>query len=292
VLDKEVMFHVATSIRASRATLRSRPTAGIRRFVITAAISGLATVLILGCGKSDAEPVPAPASPEATPGSTTTVSESPTCDEVEGGKSELPATYRTKGKELVGDVDGDGREDQVSLRVNERRPAHCRYLLVVEISAGTAIIAPVAPLSWPGTDPDLLLLAEVDGRSGVEPVIALSPAAVYRPGAVFTMRDGELRRMRLIGIAAGDLFPFYDEFPAGVDCAPEPGAIVVTFGHLADRGEDDRHWDITRSVYRAAGSRFEPVRDEEFRVEVGPEAERRWPEIRGDPFLSCADRVD
>jgi len=197
-----------------------------------------------------------------------------------------------KGKELVGDVDGDDREDRASLRADEARPAPCRSVLVVESAAGDASVAPVTPLPWPGTDPDLLLLAEIDGRSGVEPVIALSPAAVYQPGAVFTMGDGRLTRMRLLGTDADDLFPFYDEFPAGVDCAPEPGAIVVTFGHLADRGEDDRHWDITRSVYRAAGSRFEPVRDEEFRVEVGPEAEQRWPEIRGDPFLSCADRVD
>ena len=83
------------------------------------------------------------------------------------------------------------------MRVDKKRPARCRYVLVVRMRAGTAVSARVKPLPWPGTDPRLLLLAEIDGRAGVEPVVALSPAAVYRPGAVFTVRHGELARMRL-----------------------------------------------------------------------------------------------
>ena len=263
------------------------PTATLRFSVMTA-VGCLATVLVLGCGRSDqAAPDPAAVTPP-----TTTVSEAPTCDEIVSGSSDLPATYRVKGKELVGDVDGDGRDDRVSLREDEERPRRCGSVLVVESAAGHASVAPVAPLPWPGTDPDLLLLAEIDGRSGVEPVIALSPAAVYQPGAVFTMGDGRLTRMRLLGTDADDLFPFYDEFPAGVDCAAEPGTLVVTFGDLAGGGMDDRHWEITRTLFRAAGSAFERVRDRELLVEVGPEAGRRWPEVRGDPFRTCGSRVD
>ena len=97
--------------------------------------------------------------------------------------------------------------------------------------------------------------------------------------------------MRLAGGETPTLFPFYDEFPAGVDCAREPGTIVVTLGDLAEGGTDDSHWDVARSVWRADEIRFEPVRVERFRVEVGPEAERRWPEVRGNPFLSCAGRI-
>lgn len=264
------------------------PTTATLRFIVTAAVGCLVTVLVLGCGRSDeAAPDPAPAAPPST-----TMSEEPTCDEVVSGSSDLPATYRAKGKELVGDVDGDGREDRVSLRADEARPAPCRSVLVVESAAGDASVAPVTPLQWPGTDPTLVLLAEIDGRSGVESVVALSPAAVYQPGAVFTMGDGELTRMRLLGTDADDLFPFYDEFPAGVDCAAEPGAIVVTSGDLANEGKDDRHWEITRTVFRAAGSGFERVRDRELLVEVGSEAGQRWPEVRGDPFRSCVARVD
>jgi hypothetical protein len=285
----------AASVREGRSSVRSRPTTAIRQFIVAAAAGSVVTALMIGCGSSDtAVPAPLSGSSEATTEPTTgTTSSTDTCSVAEGGESDLPASYRIKGKELVGDVDGDGKEDRVSVWADEPRPESCRYLLVVESSGGTTIVAPVAPLSWPGTDPELRLLAEVDGRAGLEPVVALSPEAVYRPGAVFTMREGELRRMRLIGIEPpipDDLFPFDDEFPAGVDCTAEPGSIVVTFGELAEKG--DRHWDIVRSFYRAAGTEFEPVRAEEFRVEVGPGAAERWPELRGDPFISCAPRVD
>jgi hypothetical protein len=192
---------------------------------------------------------------------------------------------------LTGDVDADGSPDRVTLRVDRTRPRRCRHLLVVETGAGAVVTAPVRPLPWPGTDPRLLLLAEIGGTAGTEPVVALtSRAAVYRPGAVFTMRDGRLARMRLESARPAGLFPFYDEFPSGVDCTGRPGRIVVTRGTLAE--EDDSHFDLRRSLYRAQGTRFERVWTRRFRVESGgQEAERRWPELRGDPFLSCAGRV-
>jgi hypothetical protein len=205
------------------------------------------------------------------------------------GGPDPAAGYRTTGAALAGDADGDGRRDRVTLRVDARRPPRCRHLLVVETGTGAVTVAPVRPLPWPGTDPRLRLLAEIDGRPGLEPVVALtSRAAVYRPGAVFTMRDGAPVRMGLAGRRPAGLFPFSDEFPSGVDCAGRRGRIVVTFGTLA---RDDRYFDLRRSVYRAAGTRFERVRTRRFRVSAGPEAKRRWPELRGDPFRTCAGRV-
>lgn len=262
----------------------------VRSIIITAAVVGVMTGLFVGCESSEkAAPASEATSSEVT-SVPTTVAATPTCSEAVDGESDLPATYRTKGKELVGDVDGDDREDRVTLRTDKARPGACRYVLVAEIRDEIAV-APLAPLDWPGTNPQLVLLAEVDGRSGLEPVVALSPVNVYEPGAVFTMREGKLERMRLAGRDHGDLFPLDDEFPAGVDCAGEPGAIVVTFGGLADGGRDDSHWDIKRSFFRAAGLRFEPVREEGFRVEVGPETPPQWPELAGHPFVSCPDRV-
>jgi hypothetical protein len=248
-------------------------------------IGGFLAVAVLGCEHSDTEePVATRTSPKAA------LPEVATCEGVEGRGSDPPASYRTKGKELVGDVDADGAGDRVTLRVDERRPARCRHLLVTELTAAGTAVATVPPLPWPGTDPQLLLLVEIDGRPGLEPVITLSPKAVYRPGAVFTLRDRTLSRMRVEGLPVAELIPFYDEFPAGVDCGEQPGAIVVTQGLIADEG--DGRWDITRSFYRAAGVRFDLVREERFHVEVGPEARRRWPEVRGDPFLTCPNRVD
>lgn len=178
--------------------------------------------------------------------------------------------------ELVGDVDGDGGDDRVEL---------CGRELVVE-GIGSAAIE---PLEWPGTSPRLLLLAEVDGRPGLETVVEMSPANVYEPGAVFTVRDDELVRMRFEGGGVPDLVPLDDEFPAGVDCAGRPGRIVVTSGDLA-RGTD-RFWRISRFVLQASRTRFELVRRTWFRVRVGPEAERRWPELGGHPFRSCPATV-
>jgi hypothetical protein len=191
-------------------------------------------------------------------------SPAPRCDgDLEG--------YRVKGKALHGDVDGDGREDRVTLRVDRRRPRACRHVVVVK-----RISAPVRPLPWPGTAPRLLLLAEIDGRAGVEPVITLSPANVYRPGAVFASRRGGLVRLRL---GHGNLFALDDEFPASSDCTGE-GEIEVITSQVA---EDDSFWDVTRSAYRARGRRFRRLSTERFRAPVGSE-------VTGESFRSCQAR--
>jgi hypothetical protein len=116
-----------------------------------------------------------------------------------------------------------------------------------------------------------VLLAELDGRAGVEPVVTLSPAAVYRPGAVFTVRNGRLVRMRPA------LLPLADEFPASVDCTDTPGTIVVTVSQPA---QPDSHWKVTRITYRAAGRRFERVEAVRFKARVGTEVVDR-------SFRSC-----
>jgi hypothetical protein len=193
----------------------------------------------------------------------------PRCDGDLGG-------YRVKGKALHGDVDGDGRADRVTLRVDRRRPRACRHVLVVK-TGSDRIAAPVRPLPWPGTAPRLLLLAEIDGRAGVEPVVTLSPAAVYRPGAVFAARRARLVRLRL---GRGNLFPLDDEFPAGTDCTGERGRIEVITSEVA---EDDSYWDVKRSLYRARGRRFRRLSSERFRVPVGTE-------VTGEAFRSCQAR--
>ncbi len=202
---------------------------------------------LVGCGGSGTS-APAPAA-AAKPG----------CDGSADG-------YRVRGRVLRGDVDGDGAADRVSLRVDRRRPPRCRYLLAVDDAT-----APVRPFPWPGTDPRLLLLAEIDGRAGLEPVVTLSPAAVYRPGAVFTIRNGRLVRMRPA------LMPLADEFPASVDCTQTPGTIVVTVSQPA---QPDSHWKVTRTTYRAAGRRFVRVEAMRFKARVGTE-------VVGRSFRSC-----
>jgi hypothetical protein len=223
----------------------------------SAAAAVLVAVVLAGCGDSGTTAAPLAAAPS--------------CDGSLDG-------YRVKGRALRGDVEGDGTADRVTVRVDWKRPRACRHVLVAELG-DRSLAAPVEPLPWFGTNPRLLLLAEIDGHDGLETVVSMSPAAVYRPGAVFTVRGGRLVRMRLQGARPADLFPLDDEFPTGVDCAREPGTIVVTVGEVAD---PDSYYDIERSVYEAAGVRFKRLRTERFRVEVGSEE-------RVAPFRRCPD---
>ena len=179
--------------------------------------------------------------------------------------------YRVKGKALHGDVDGDGRGDRVTLRVDRRRSRACRYIVVAK-----KVATPVEPLPWPGTRPRLLLLAEIDGRAGVEAVVTLSPANVYRPGAVYAFRRGSLMRLRL---GRGNLFPLDDEFPTETDCSGD-GEIEVITSQVA---KDDSFWDVTRTRYRARGMRFRRLSSERFRAPVGSE-------VAGKSFRSCQAR--
>ena len=219
--------------------------------------------------------------------------ETATCVGIDEGAG-LPNDFRPTGKVLVGDVDGDQRPDRVTLRISPHRPERCRRAVVVELEVGESLSARLEPLEWPSSDPKLLLLANVDGHPGSEPVVALSPGAVYRPGAVFTISDGVLVRMRLRGKASGtsaDLFPFYDEFPTGVDCTQRPGEIALIVSEFAPEG-DDSVFAITRSFYRSEGTAFRRVNREEFVIDCcNGEARKRWPETANDPFRSCGGRV-
>jgi hypothetical protein len=187
------------------------------------------------------------------------------------------AGYRVKGKAISGDVDGDGRSDRVTLRVDRRRPRACRHVVVVK-SGSERLVAPVKPLPWFGTAPRLLLLAEIDRRAGVEPVVTLSPANVYRPGAVFAVRGGKLVRLRL---GRSNRFPLDDEFPTSTDCTSEPGRIEVITSQVA---EDDSYWDVKRSLYEARGRRFRRISTERFQASVGSE-------VVGESFRSCRRRT-
>jgi hypothetical protein len=192
---------------------------------------------------------------------------------------------------IRGDVTGDGRDDRASILGNEDAPPRCRYFVAVE-NEGGMIVAPITPMEWRPDVPSLLMGAEIDGQAGLELVVDFGgPMHPLRTGQVFSFDDGALVQMRTERSEVGFLmlFPLGGEFAAGVDCAGEPGTIVVTLGGLADGGNDDRHYDITRTFYRAEGAVFEETREEPYTVEVGTQDER-WPELADDPFRMCPRR--
>jgi hypothetical protein len=258
-----------------------------RRRRVSAGIVGVSVpALVLGVGWLTLGPSPGagPAEGASTPGPSRSVVADPCAWLQTGGP--VPDGYVPGTRNLEAQLDRDGAIDTAEVLTDAGRPEGCRFVLRAGMGAGSELVAVIDPLDWPGTAPEVLMAAELDGRPGSEVVVDLSPAAVYRPGAVFTVRDGALVRMELDGVRPADLFPLDDEFPAGVDCTSDAGTIVVTSGTFAEGGTDDGRWEITRTKYRAADTMFEPVGTERFVVDVGSEAER-WPELSGEPFRGC-----
>ena len=202
-----------------------------------------------------------------------------------------PGDFHPVGKELRGDVDGDGRRDRVRQYVSPDRPKRCSRLVGVETASGDVMTARIKPVGWPSSDPKLRMLAAIDGRRGLEIVVSLSPApAVYRPGSVYTVvrKDLALMRVRRERQQIAHLLPFYDEFPAGVDCADDSGEIVETWSIFAPGG-DDSVYRVIRTVYRAQGELFVPVTKESQLVDCCDDTvAERWPETRDRPFRTCA----
>jgi TolB protein len=232
---------------------------------------------------------PAPPHSDASPAPD---SPSPECPELEEGSMDLPESYQPLGTWSEADVFGDGRPHRARLFGDQDRPPRCRYFLVVEHVGGAVFIAPITLFDWLMDVPSPLMSAEIDGEPGLELVVDFGgPMHPHRTGQVFTFKDGSLVQMRLEpsrGVPPM-LFPLHGEFPGSVDCAGDPGTIVVTLGSLAEGGADDRHFDITRSFYRAEGTLFIETRQRSYTVEVGTEQER-WPELADDPFRSCPSR--
>jgi hypothetical protein len=263
----------------------------------------VATMVTAACGgQTTATPA---AQTTASPAAQTTEtragrSPSPTAPSIDGGcpapdeePEGLPASYRPVGDSLEGDLRGDGRSTRAMILGDEERPLRCRYFLAVGYPEGTASYAPIeAAKSLPYDIPSLLMAVEIDGQPGLEVVVDLGgPMHPHRTGQVFTFEGPALVATRiepaqLEGIPP-ILFPLGGEFAAGVDCAAEPGAIVLTVGGLAEGGTDDSHYDVTRTFYRAEGGRFVETRRETHTIEVGTERER-WPELADDPFRSCS----
>jgi hypothetical protein len=211
----------------------------------------------------------------------------------------LPESYRSVGDSIEADLRGDGRSTRAVILGDEERPSRCRYILAVEEPEDADSYAPIEGFSIRVRDlpdvPALMMAVEIDGEPGLEVLVDFGgPMHPHRAGQIFTFDGGSLVAMRTEqprfegGIRI--FFPLGGEFSAGVDCAGESGAIVVTEGGLAEGGTDDSHYDVTRTFYRASGAVFIEIDRKTYTIEVGSE-EQRWPEVADDPFRSCPGRV-
>ncbi len=246
---------------------------------------------VLALGRVFRPPATPRNQPQVGPGVTTSPSPAePACPD---GPGDVPQGFRPTGSTGGGNIFGDGRPARARIFSDPAQPLRCRYLLVVDHPGGVGYLAPIRTFEWLPDEPTILTSAEIDGQPGVEVVLDIGgPGHPHRSGQVFTYEpggpggEGRVAPMELspsVG-APAVLFPLGGEFAAGVDCVPEPGAIVVTVGGLTPGG--DTHFDITRTTYRADGATFIEVTSESFTVPVGEEDER-WPELADDPFRSC-----
>ena len=189
--------------------------------------------------------------------------------------------WHPRGAALRGDVDGDGQAERVVIEYRGR--PSCDFRLI----AGS-LVARVRPRIcddkpgdvYSGPDPHVAVLANLDGRPGLEVVVQLGHGAHTEFGDLWAVRNGRLRRFAgpephlIYGGSVGTGSQV-------VDCSSLPGVLLVS----------TRIYDpparVIRAWYQTRGLRLRRIR---WRTIWWP-AERRvrlhefgYPQ----PFPSCA----
>jgi hypothetical protein len=110
------------------------------------------------------------------------------------------SSSRTLGQ-AIGDMDGDGHLERVSVQALDQRPARCRYLLAVR--QGARLRTRVLPVPDPvaaeqGSEPLLIGLAGVARGPGVQAVVDSNCCGAYVTGQwLFRKTKAGLRQMRV-----------------------------------------------------------------------------------------------
>ena len=248
----------------------------------------VAGLLLLGAACSDdEEPTPDPTptvsvSPEETPTPDTTPSETGVTD----CDNETEALSGEANGSLIGDVDGDGNEDTVSVFVDESGDQGCQAFITIETGSGEG----VAPIVQEGTTfevgfPALAMLAEIDGEPGLDIVVNLIAGASTQFAGVYTAHDGFPERLTFdVPTEFGDLFPTGGSVGhlEASDCVG-PGAITITTA--VPQGD---RYKVTRSAYVVVDGKLTP-QEEGQSIEKVPldDALDRFPEFQASPFGSC-----
>lgn len=188
---------------------------------------------------------------------------------------------------LRGDVDGNGRADDVFIAIDERAEIGCRgVLFVITEEAAHAIGVDTEATQLELGQPALRLLVEVDGEPGAEAVVDVQTGASTGFVAVFALGGDGLGRVRVRGrprlpdglFAYGGSVGHAD----GVDCSPSGDVIV--YSALA-RGD---HYLVRRWVLTAVDGVLAADRMRSERVPLD-ELFVRWPQLAGPPFASCPE---
>jgi hypothetical protein len=185
---------------------------------------------------------------------------------------------------LRGDVDGDGRSDSVSVKVDRRAPLGCQFFLVARTARGDLIRRVSGRYDFQQEWPQVVVLARIDRRPGAEVVVTLDHGASQAFGSIFTVRGGVLRRYLESHRYAR--FNFYGSvgFGGAIDCLGKASGRVVWSGYGHQEGE---RYVVERQFLRLEGTEFRRIRTEHYRRERYGSWER-FPEFRSPQlFPSC-----
>ena len=169
-------------------------------------------------------------------------------------------SFALRGR-ATGDVDGDGRQDGVSVVARYGARPGCRFALRVRLATGRLLVHRLAdPLvgataavnreqPWPR----LLAVAKIDARRGDQLVVSVDAGASTVFAGVFAIRRGVLVRLRVVD---GSFASGASSVASAVDCwrGRASGEVVSSFAFTDPHG-----WTVIRRIYRLAGQSFRTV---------------------------------
>jgi hypothetical protein len=192
----------------------------------------------------------------------------------------------------VGDIDGDGRRDRVTIRFAPQLNAECGIIVAVKTGRGVK----AARLSYGSeagkfprtsdfirlsTFPFLNGLYRLDRRGGFEIVVTSWEGASTSILKVFTFNRGRLVEVRPPsrdglwwgGCCSGS---------TGLDCAA--GMLRIT---SASPLADIHHFRVDRAFYSLRSARLTVIRKQSFRLSDGRKGFRQFSREAGAFFDSC-----
>lgn len=201
------------------------------------------------------------------------------------------------GGGVTGDIDGDGREDEIYMTENEAADRGCSTFLTVRLVRGDNAEIVSEPIWKSGAQggleqPRINSLVQIDGREGLEILVdEMSGASTQFVGA-FTFVDGTLERIEapeatedIWSGAAEGVFPYGGSVGhiEGADCHAD-GGIVVSAALPA--GPAANTYVVVRRYFDIEGAEL-TLRDTERPIATAKEVFEDFPEFRASPFGSC-----
>ena len=203
---------------------------------------------------------------------------------------------------LHGDVDGDGNPDAAFVVTDFKQAYRCRFWLVVRRRGGIDVGA-VRSSGLPGERfmlkmnglPELVALADVAKKPGLELIVRVGQGASASSAAVFTERDHHLIRMLIKGypkmVGSTFVYNLGDPLVGGVDCIGGRGSGRV----LQVRGGADANglrWEVEEYVFDVRGNNFVYLKTvKKYFKGTFQALIKQIPAARGEAFPSCRIRA-